>query len=222
MSDGGDSERARPTRALTVVWGICFALAFASGGVFAQGVLRDTRPGGVELAVDLGVPSGWREGSFEAGPEPHVVYLTTVNHDLERVGAPLEAALEVRLVGPDGRVAFALAHPPDPLAHRMPDNMVWTELAHLERLAPGRWTLSARVLRGDPHFAGVRSRVLVRPMRPSAGMGGLIHYAMMLPAAAFGALTLGLAIGIALRGGSRLPLLLSCLAPVLAWACFLA
>lgn len=221
MSEVPGPVRARPSRALGAAWGLCFALALASGGVFAQGILRDTRPGGVELAVDLGAASGPRQGTFQAGAEPHVVYLTTVNHAPEQVGERLEAALDVRLVDPDGRVAFALRHPPDPLAHPMPDNMVWTQLARLERLAPGTWTLSARVRRGDPRFAGKVSRVLVRPVRPGVGMGGLLNYAMMIPAAVFGALALGFAAATALRGGSRLPLLISCLAPALAWAYFL-
>ncbi len=216
MSHAARPGRARRSLALTAAWLCCFALALASGGIFVSGVRRDTRPGGVELPVDLGVASGWLQGTFEAGTEPHLVHLTTVNHDPGPVGAQLDAALEVRLAAPDGRIAFAFAHPPDPLAHAMPDNMAWTELARLDSLAPGRWTLSARVLRCDPRFAGKLSRVLVRPLRPDAGMGGLASYVMMIPGIGFGAVAWALGLALAMRG-RPIPLVLTTAAPLLAW-----
>lgn len=88
--------------------------------------------------------------------------------------------------------------------------MTWTRVDEL-RLAGGplgRWRLAARVRDPDPRFAestSLRSRVLLRPRRPDPGMGGLINYAMIVPATLLFLLSLGLALAIARRSGRRAP-----------------
>lgn len=114
-----------------------------------------------------------------------------MNHDAP-FGVPYDGTLNARVVDPSGRIVFEERYAAGAIDHERPDNMAWTEFASLEPSPTlwRRWTLAVRVPEGDPRFAGVRSDLRLRRVRPDPGIGGLINYVMIIPAVGFALLSL--------------------------------
>ena len=94
--------------------------------------------------------------------------------------------------------------------------MSWSRLGEvtLRELPLNAWRLETRTVEGSAAFADARfsSRVILRPDRPDRGMGGLINYAMIVPAGLFLVLALGLAVMYGQRTGRQWPAWVSGLA----------
>lgn len=182
-------------------WFACFLLGAAAAGVFAHGLWRDLRIGEPVLGLDFGVATpGWVETRFRVWDDARFkLFFSSVNHDEARVGAPLAAAFEVSIEGPHGRI-FERAYAPLATGHTLPFNYTDTELGHVELKGAGfnTWALRARVLAPDPRYVGVRSELKLWSDRADPGMGGLINYVMILPAAFF--MLLAAAFAVALAG----------------------
>lgn len=65
------------------------------------------------------------------------------------------------------------------------------------------WELKARVLQPDARFRTARSEIRLWKDRYDPGMGGLVNYVMIIPAAVLLLLALGLAALLARRGRPR-------------------
>lgn len=191
------------------LWGVCLLIGGAAGGMFAAGVVRDTRPFDPVLPLDLTRPSDWTSAPFRLfGAGRHRLFLATVNHDSTHLGAPLEAALEVAVRSPDGAEVFRRAYGPGETGHTLPGNYADVELAVLELDGRPwrRWTLAARVTAPDPRFGSGRTEVKLYRQQYDPGMGGLVNYVMAIPAGIFLALAGVLAIPLATRHRVRWPL----------------
>lgn len=222
-----DGTRARGL--LFALWAVCLLAGLASAWVFVAGLLRDTHFEEAAIAMDLGEAGAWRGVDFRVwGGGPYVVWLTTLRPDRTSAPAPSgarepEAAgpgagrparfrgrIEVRILDPDGDARLERRYEGNRLEHATSGGMTWTRLEdlRLDGLPVRPWRLEARTLKGDPEFGArseLRSRLLLRKDRPDVGMGGLINYVMIIPAALFLLLSLVLALGLARRGGSRAP-----------------
>lgn len=207
-----------PGRVLLLgAWLASALLGLACGSIFVAGLLRDTHFGQAELPLNLGASSGWQRTGFRVwGGGEHVLWLTTLRQDAppgsEHGG--FEGVLVVRILAPDGKRRLERRYGGEGLGGPTSGEMTWVRLdsPRLNGLPFRTWTLEARVAEGDAALAagpGVRSRLLLRKDRPDPGMGGLINYAMIVPAAGFLLLSLGLAIAITKRGGSRTPIWIS-------------
>lgn len=220
-------SKASPGRRLLFGGWLASALiGLACGSIFVAGLLRDTHFGQAELPLNLGASSGWQRTEFRVwGGGEYVLWLTTL-----RQGAPFgtadtlsrteaqdrgfEGVLVVRILEPGGQKRLERRYGGEGFGGPTSGELTWVRLdsPRLDGLPFRTWRLEARVAEGDAALAagpGVRSRLLLRKDRPDPGMGGLINYAMIFPAAAFLLLSLGLAIAIARRGGSRTPIWIS-------------
>ena len=218
------NERLR-NALLLGAWAFCLAVGLASSAVFVAGVLRDTHFGQAEIAMDLGRAGAWKSDAFRVwGGGDYVLWLTTFvpqppfdpNAPLSSAGsvppARFDGQIEVRVLTPDAEEHRAWtpgAPGGPPFEHVAGEGGTWTRLAEvaLTDLPLRPWRLEARTLVGAPAFDDARftSRLLLRPDRPDPGMGGLINYAMIVPAGVFLALSLGLARLYARRSGRNWP-----------------
>lgn len=147
----------------------------------------------------------------DAEPQPRDADPETRDPDPSaRAPSRFAGRIAVRVLDPGGGVSLERAYEANRLEHRASGGMTWTRLEELrlDGLPFRSWRLEGRIVEGDPTFEsgpGLRSRLLLRRDRPEVGMGGLINYVMVIPAALFLLLSLGLALGLARRGGSRAP-----------------
>ena len=190
------------------------ALGTACGAVFTAGLLRDGSFGEARLPLDLGREAPRERARLRVWkPGPHRLALTTVNHDPEPVGRRFGGRVEAQIRGPKGRLLLSGGWD-ESVGHRMPDNFEWTLLREV-RIDGGpldRVTLEARVTEADPAFGSTNRRfseLVLRPVRTDVGMGGLINYVMLFPAALFLLLGLGAGLWLAGRGGTRVPALVN-------------
>lgn len=180
--------------------------ALGCAAVFVQGVVRDQRIGEPVLRIDFPSAGEWTSTRFRVwGAGPRTLSMSSVNQDPQFVGAELEAAFEVAVVHSDGRTFFQRAYPPGSTGHQLPSNY---GDSRLEKLVlddwPWRsWELKARVLQPDARFRTARSEIRLWKDRYDPGMGGLVNYVMIIPAAVLLLLALGLAALLARRGRPR-------------------
>jgi hypothetical protein len=203
---------SRPARiALLATWVAVFGLGLASLGVFVQGLVRDLHLGDPELALDLSRPGDWQRATFRVWTAGRYrLWLQTVNHD-PPFGEPFRGAVAVRLEDPSGGARIDRTFPGAALDHLRPENTHWTALDSLElegRLWRG-WRLAARVMEGDPAFAGAATTVTLRRVRYDPGMGGLINYVMLIPAMVLLGVAFALAFWLRAGAGPRAPLWIS-------------
>jgi hypothetical protein len=188
---------------LVVAWAVSMALAVVCAGVFAAGVARDNRAGEPTLEMSFSMPGDWSRVPFRvrrAGT--YRLFVSTVNHDPQRVGAPFSGQLEVMISRPDGTPFYSGRFEGAAIRHTVPDNYGDAELARvdLDASLAGTWILAVRVAEPSPAFAGLRSQVKLWREREDPGMGGLINYVMIVPATLFAMLGLLLALPLARRG----------------------
>lgn len=171
-----------------ILWAISMVLGIACAAVFGHTVMRDHRVGEPDLAVDLSEVDSWVSTRFRVWGETRFrLFISSVNHAPRRVGRELDATIEVAVLRPDGSEEFRRIYEPGTLEHAVPDNYGDTQLAKLtlEGWGVRRWHLRARVTEPDPDFEGVFTEVKLWVDRPVAGMGGLIFYVFIFPAALF-------------------------------------
>lgn len=204
---GGGSGPGRLLRLLGWLGALTFSLACF--GLFARAVYLDHHVGEPRITVDFSRAGDWETAGFRVWKEePHILWLTTVNHD-PPFDVPLRGRLGVRIRDPHGALVLDRTFEGTEIDHRRPDNMTWTRLAELdlEGTAWRSWRLEARVTETDPGFASSGfSTVLIRPDRPSRGMGGLIFYALPIPGFLFLLAAFGLAAWTWKADGVRWPL----------------
>jgi hypothetical protein len=138
--------------------------------------------------------------------------ISSVNHDPQHVGIPLRGEFEVRVVKPDGNPIRRQVFGPT-TGHRVPDNYGDVTLAvfDLDDWPLRSWHFEVKVINPDPNFRTTRTEVKLRKQRYDPGMGGLMNYVMMIPAALFLALAFLASLPLA-KGGSRAPLIMTVLA----------
>ena len=208
-------------RILLGSWAILFVSALVCASLFVQGVLRDTRYGEPVQRLELSADTDWLATPFRVwGAGRHRLILSSVNHDGALVGRSFDGEIEIRVVDSGGRVVLQRAYPPGSTGHSVPSNYgdVTLDTIELDDWPFRRWRLLVRVSDGDPSFANVRSEIKLRKVRPELGMGGLMNYAMIVPAGIL--LILATVAAVPLRATSRAPLVLSVLA-LLGFAVFL-
>lgn len=208
-------------RILLGSWTILFVSALACAAIVVQGVLRDTRYGEPVQRLELSADTDWLATPFRVwGAGQHRLILSSVNHEDRLVGRSFDGGIEVRIVDPDGRVVLQRAYPPGSTGHSVPSNYgdVTLDTVDVDDWPFRRWELLVKVSDGDPGFENVRSEIKLRKERPELGMGGLMNYAMILPAGIL--LILATLIAVPLRATSRAPLILSVLS-LLGFAVFL-
>lgn len=179
--------------ALWLAWGVTFTLALACYVVLLQGMMRDTRWGEPTIGVNFSKVSGWQSASFRVwGESRYALFFSSVNHDADLAGRHLTANFEVRILGPGGNVLLDRIYYGEYLDHEVPRGYGDTRLATLD--IQGRpWrpgTLQVRVREPDPAFRTTRSELKLWKERSDPGMGGLIHYAVMVPGAVLTVLAL--------------------------------
>ncbi|HXF66173.1 MAG TPA: hypothetical protein VNK67_05675 [Burkholderiales bacterium] len=207
--NGATRSSAPARRLLYAAWLAAFSGGLACFAVFAYGVLASVHYGDPALRVELAHSSDWRSVPFRVwGAGRRDLALTTVNADRTRAGTRFEGALAVRIFDPDGRVFFEGNYPAGTIEHELAENYYWTGLASLtlDDWPLREWRLAARVVRGDARFAQAHSEIELRTHRYDPGMGGLLYYTMILPAAGLMLVAAGLGACLARRGASRLPL----------------
>lgn len=201
-------------RLLFATWFLMFVLALGSIGFVAQGLMRDLYTGDPVARLDLHTPDGWKSVPFRVwGYGVYSLYISSVNHDRARVGRRFDGAFAVRIKAPSGRTVFERTYGPGTLDHRIPlnygDNQL--ETITLDDWPLRRWDLQVQIVDGDPKFQTSITQLKLRKQRYDPGMGGLMNYAMILPAGLFLLLALGCSIPLARdRGwGGKVPLALS-------------
>jgi hypothetical protein len=210
------------SRILLGVWAILFASALACAALVVQGMLRDTRYGEPVQRLDLSADTDWLATPFRVwGAGRHRLILSSVNHEDRLVGRSFDGEIEIQVVNPDGRIVLQRAYPPGSTGHSVPSNYgdVTLDTIDVDGWPLRRWALLVRVSDGDPAFETVSSEVKLRKVRPELGMGGLINYAMIVPAGILLILATLVAVPLA-RANSRTPLILSLLS-LLGFAAFL-
>lgn len=199
---------------LFVTWLLMFLLALGSIGFVAQGLMRDFYTGDPVATVDLRMPAAWKTVPFRVwGPGVYDLYISSVNHDSAQVGRRFHGTLAVRIKAPSSTTVFERMYGADTLDHRIPLNYGDNRLATitLDDRPWRRWELQVRVVDGDPKFQPSITQVKLRKQRYDPGMGGLMNYAMILPAGVFMLLALGFSIPLANVSGwvNKVPLTLS-------------
>ena len=129
-----------------------------------------------------------------------------MNHDPRFAGVPLTADFEAAIIAPDGKVFLQQVYSAGSVNHTLPSNYGDSRLGALElNDRPFRqWTLKARVLKPDSRFKSAYTEVKFWKNRYDPGMGGLINYAMIIPAGIFLALAFFASLLLAAKG-SRAP-----------------
>ena len=205
-------------------WALSFVLALLSGAVVAQGVLRDTRTGEPVIRLDLSKLSDWSSASFRVwGQGTYTLFISSVNHDPAFIGTPFAGTFEVEVIAPDGTSYFQQSYSGTAIEHVLPDNYGDTQLAMLELedwpLRP--WVVKARVIEPDEHFKTAFTEVKLWKQRYDPGMGGLMNYAMIVPAAVFLCIALASSLWLAVIG-SKIPSILTLIVFLAALTLFVA
>jgi len=194
-----------------IAWLTTFALALFCVSIVVKGVLRDRRVGEPVLSLDLARPSDWRSSPFRVwGSSTYTLFISSVNWDSTFAGAPLGAELEVVVSSPSGKPVFQRTYAPRSTGLVLPINYGDSHLADvsLRDWPVRRYTLAARVLAPDEHFKTAQSALKLYKQRSDPGMGGLMNYVMILPAAVFMGLAVIAAVSLA-RAGKRVPIVLT-------------
>lgn len=201
-------------RILLGSWTLLFVLGLVCAALFVQGVLRDTRYGEPVQRLELSAETDWLTTPFRVwGAGQHRLILSSVNHDDRLVGRTFNGEIEVRVVDPDGQVVLQRAYPTGSTRHSIPSNYgdVTLDTVEVDGWPFRQWELLVKVSDGDPGFENVRSDIKLRKVRPEVGMGGLINYAMIVPAGILLILATLVAVPLA-RSTRRAPLILSIVA----------
>lgn len=196
-------------------------LGLASAAIFVAGVLRDTHFGQAEFAVELGEAGPWRGVDFRVWDSgDYVLWLTTLRPQppfdpsdpvvVEEAPLRFVGTLEVRVLTPNGEVYAEWPYDGREPEHKAAGGMTWTRLAEVELpdIPLRSWRIEARTIAAAPAFAAApdrSSRLLLRPDRANVGMGGLINYAMIVPAVLFLCLAMVLGLILARLTGYRWP-----------------
>lgn len=197
---------------LRILWGACLLLGLASLGIVLQGFLRDSRAGDPAVSIDLARSSAWTDDSFRVwGASSYRLRLSTVYFGEGPIGAVFEGEVEMRVIAPGGGEVLRARVPFGEKTIVLAKNHQSVELGEVDLddwpLRSGR--IEVRVVRPDPRFSGAVAHVELVKRRPDPGMGGMLNYAFIVPAAFFILLALVLAIVIAARGGGMIPLAIS-------------
>jgi hypothetical protein len=196
-------------RVLWVVWGLSFGLGLVCLGVFMQGLIRDSDAGDAIIRVNFASPAGWVSAPFRVwGEGTYHLRISSVNHDPQFTGRPLDAEFEVQVIAPDGNAVLRQTYGAGATGHRVPDNYGDRRLATLDLndWPLRRGELRVGVLKPDPNFITGQTELRLRKERYDPGMGGLINYVMVIPAGIFLLIALGVSFLLA-RAGSRAPLI---------------
>lgn len=105
-------------------------------------------------------------------------------------------------MGPDGKVFFQQVYPAGSTDHVLPSNYGDSILNtfELDDWPFQQWVLKARVLKPDPRFRTAQNAVKFWKSRYDPGMGGLVNYMMIIPAAIFLLLAFVFSFTLAARG----------------------
>lgn len=194
---------------LWTTWCISFGVALISMAVFVQGLLRDSRAGEPVIHINLSSSADWVAVPFRVwGAGTYKLFISSVNHDPKFVGVPLAGDFEVAIMDPDEKVFFQQVYPAGSTDHVLPDNYGGSQLNtfELDDWPFHTWTLKVRVLKPDPHFKTAHTAVKLWKNRYDPGMGGLIIYAMIIPAGIFLVVAFITSLALAAKG-SKAPLL---------------
>ncbi len=197
-----------------IAWLTTFALSLFCTGIVVKGVLRDNRVGEPVLSLDLARPSDWRSTRFRVwGSGTYTLFISSVNWDSTFVGEPLGAELEVAVLSPSGKPRFQRMYPARSTGLVLPINYGDSHLADvsLRDWPVRRYTLAARVLAPDERFKTAQSALKLYKQRYDPGMGGMMNYVMIFPAAVFMLLAVVAAMSLA-RAGRRVPIVITGLA----------
>lgn len=189
-------------RLLLSIWVVTFALGVLCASVVVEGLWRDHRGGEPRVAVDFSRHGFQASDAFRVwGAGQYKLFVSAVNHDEKRVGAPLNAEFEVVIAAPD-RVVFRRLFAPGATGLAVPSNYGDATLTKLaidgSPLRP--WSLDVRVTKGDPAFRDIRAEIKFWKERYDPGMGGLMNYVMIIPALVLAAIAFILAVILAGRG----------------------
>lgn len=198
-------------RIYLTLWAMFMVLGVFSGLVFGQAIIRDHRVGEPDMALDVSHTGARAAESFRVwGKKRYRLFVSSVNHDPDRVGHRFQGTIAIVVLHPDGSEHFRSVYGPEAMDHVVPDNYGDTQLETLtlDGWPLRTWRIETRVLEPDPGFAGVTTHVKLWEDRPPVGMGGLISYVFLFPAIV--SLALGLVFaGILLGQGIRWPLIVS-------------
>ncbi|MGQ0704105.1 MAG: hypothetical protein ACT4PM_13315 [Gemmatimonadales bacterium] len=178
-------------------------IGIGAGLGVAAGLIRDTRAGEPVLAIDLSQRSDWNAIRFRPWRTGNYrLFLSTVNFDSTHLGAPFGGMLETEVLNEAGQPVFRRRYGGGETGHVLPWNYGDQVLATLPipRSVFHRWTLAVRIPEGDPRFNGATSELKLWRERNDPGMGGLVNYALSIPAGLFLVAALVLSVVIAGRG----------------------
>jgi hypothetical protein len=204
----------RKTTWIWIAWLTTFALALFCVSIMVKGVLRDRRVGEPVLSLDLARASNWRSTRFRVwGSGVYTLFISSVNWDSTFTGEPLGAELEVAVLTPSGKPVFQRVYAARSTGHVLPINYGDSQLADvsLRDWPVRRYTLAARVLAPDEHFKTAQSALKLYKQRYDPGMGGMMNYVMIFPAAVFMFLAIVAAVSLA-RAGKRVPIVITTVA----------
>jgi hypothetical protein len=190
-------------RFLWTAWLFSIVLTLIFMVIFVQGIVRDRRIGEPALRIDLSSASDWISAPFRVwGPGTYTLFISSVNHDPQFVGALLAGDLEVSIADPDGVRVFHQVYAAGSTGHLLPSNYGDSKLGSLKLNDwPLRsWVLGARVLKPDPRFAAAQTQIKFWKDRYDPGMGGLMNYVMIIPAVVFLVLSFLISLALAAKG----------------------
>lgn len=196
---------------LWIVWGGSFGLGLFCLAMFAEGVWRDARPGDAQIQFRLTSPTEWVSAPFRVwGDSTYDLLLASVNHHPQPVGQILMASFQVQVIDPRGNAILNQEFRAGSVHHQVPDNYTSTKLATLLLsdwpLRP--WILRVRVTEPDPAFVTGRTELKIYQRRYDSGMGGLMNYAMIFPAAGFLVIALVLSLPLS-KAGTKTPAIMT-------------
>ena len=195
-------------RVLLLFWSLSFLLAVGSSAIFIQGLMRDYYTGDPVVRFDPRQQTDWVTDSFRVWVQgSYALRISSVNHNPDPVGRLLEGEFEVMITDPHGKTVLRKTYRPGSIEHRVPNNYGDTLLETLELNDwPLRsWKLQVRVTKADPNFVTTQTEMKLRKQRYDPGMGGLMNYAMIVPAGVFLLLSLVLSLLLS-RSGMVIPL----------------
>lgn len=194
-----------------LAWGLLFAASLACFGVFLHAAWTYHGLGDARVAVDLTSPGEWRSAPFRLTGENHyTVHLEATNH-YPPFGTPWQGSLELRISRPGGDTWFQEHYGPGHGDFHRPENLSSERLVRFKASGtPWKaWHVNARVLDGDPEFAGVHAEVHLRREHADYGLFAVTLFMMVIPAALLWAVSIFPAMRIAHGGGSRIPIVIS-------------
>ena len=211
-------------RLLWGAWGVSFFLAVLLGAISAQGILHSIRAGEPAVPIDLSTTSEWKSASFRVwGRGTYKLFISSVNHDTKFVNVPLAGDFEVAVVDSSGRPVFENIYSAGSTDHALPSNYGDSQLSliAINDWPLRKWTLKARVLKGDPRFNTAHTEVKFWKERYDPGMGGMVYFVLIFPAIIF--LLIAIAVSLCLAAkGPKWPLYASLMCAVAFVALFVA